>query len=46
MGKEIYSSKITASDFKLQTSDIPYGIYFVQLKSGNQAVIEKLVVQH
>lgn len=44
-GRLITQSKIS-SGYKINTSLLPAGNYFVQLRSGEKTVVRKLVVQH
>ncbi|MEI7801785.1 MAG: T9SS type A sorting domain-containing protein [Bacteroidota bacterium] len=45
-GKEIFTSKISSSNFKIQTSEFSDGIYFCQLKSNDKIFNQKFIVQH
>ncbi len=46
LGKEIYSSTVTAQNFKLETRNYPEGIYFIQLIADKKTVTEKLIISH
>ena len=43
---KIMASRKLYNDFKINTSDFPSGIYFVELKSGEKDFVKRLVIQH
>jgi blue copper oxidase len=44
LGKNIYSAQAT-SNLKLETSNFPIGIYFIQINSNNKIFTKKILIQ-
>ena len=45
-GEIVFTKRYTTVNCTLPTADLPSGIYFIQLKTGEKTMVKRLVVEH